>query len=289
MNESARAGTADPLDSQHIEAALAGPRLRGPVHVHASVASTNTVLLDLARAGAPEGTIVVTDEQTAGRGRLGRAWASPRGMGLWFTVLLRPPAPRDGEAGSSSLAVVAGLAVAGALREMTGTRPELKWPNDVLLGGRKVCGILAEASATSSAPAHPPVALGIGLGIGVNLRQREEDFPPELRASATSLALATGGEPPARAALLAAILRALETRYGVWLDRGIAPLVAEWDAAAAWQGREVEVVSGRETRRGVQLGLAPNGGLRLRESDGSESVVVAGETRLVQARPRRSP
>jgi BirA family biotin operon repressor/biotin-[acetyl-CoA-carboxylase] ligase len=153
--------------------------------------------------GAPEGAVAVTDEQTEGRGRLGRSWHAPAGTSLLFSLVLVPPVP----AGRlSELSLVAGAAVAEAIAAMTGLAPTIKHPNDVLIEGRKVAGVLAEAAAGR-----------VVLGIGINVSQSEYELPPEV--AATSLRLA-GVPGVSRSALLAAVLDRLEARYDSWLSGG---------------------------------------------------------------------
>jgi BirA family biotin operon repressor/biotin-[acetyl-CoA-carboxylase] ligase len=151
--------------------------------------------------GAPEGAVAVTDEQTEGRGRLGRSWHAPAGTSLLFSILLVPPVPAERLA---ELTLVAGEAVAEAIAAETGLAPTIKHPNDVLIGGRKVAGLLAEAAEGR-----------VVLGIGINVSQAEAELPPEV--AATSLRLA-GVADVDRSALLATVLERLEARYDVWIS-----------------------------------------------------------------------
>jgi BirA family biotin operon repressor/biotin-[acetyl-CoA-carboxylase] ligase len=184
------------LSLASVEPLLRG-RLGRPYRFVAECASTQREI----DANAAEGTTVATDHQTHGRGRLGRVWEAPPGTGLLFSVLLRPGAPM---ALWPELSLVAGDAVAAALREQTGVAAELGRPNDVLVGGRKVAGILAEATSGR-----------VRLGIGVNVNQTADELPAETPKTPTSLRAETGSEWP-RAPLLAAILLELEHRYDEW-------------------------------------------------------------------------
>ena len=161
-----------------------------------SLPSTNTELARLASEGEPEGVSVVADEQTAGRGRLQRAWSSPKGAGLYFSLLLRPTIPQNYW---PLITFMAAIAVGDALREAAALETDIKWPNDLLSGERKICGILAEAMDT-------PAGRAVILGIGINLTQSA--FPPELENVATSVAEASG-RPVEREQILAALLDAL--------------------------------------------------------------------------------
>jgi BirA family biotin operon repressor/biotin-[acetyl-CoA-carboxylase] ligase len=243
------------------------PHLRGSwrrIEWRAVLDSTQNLARDLARRGAPEGTVVVAESQTAGRGRLGRQWHSPPGCNLYCSIVLRPPlAP----AAVPALALVVGLAVADAVQEVTGGRATLKWPNDVLLAGRKVAGILTELDAEVERVHH------VIVGIGVNVNT--DDFPPELAAKATSLRLAAG-RPVARALFTAGLLAALEARYRRFLADGFAAMRSEWEACAALTGKEVRVTAPEGEVAGRVLGVDDDGALRLAGPHG-ELRVVAGE------------
>ena len=168
-----------------------------PLYRYHTVTSTNDVALRLAEEGAPEGTLVLADEQTEGRGRWGRSWHSPEGKGIWASLILRP----EGEVGGDLSSWIA-LGIARALREVAGVEAEVKFPNDVTVGGRKLAGVLVERSTGAYI-----------VGFGVNLLQRREDFPPELREVATSLFLETGKDWDVED-LLREILERIEEVYG---------------------------------------------------------------------------
>jgi BirA family biotin operon repressor/biotin-[acetyl-CoA-carboxylase] ligase len=199
------------------------------VHAFDEVSSTQTLLEKLARGGAAEGTVLTARHQREGRGRQGRLWWDAPGDALLFSALLRPSVPATRV---PQLSLVAGLAVAEALEASAGVPARLRWPNDVLIQGRKVCGILPDA-----------VSFGDGrvshvlLGIGINVNQLE--FPAELAAQATSLRLATGRRQDA-AELLIPVLAALERRYVEWLDGGFAVLRDPWRQRAASPGQNVD-------------------------------------------------
>jgi BirA family biotin operon repressor/biotin-[acetyl-CoA-carboxylase] ligase len=179
------------------------PRLRGRFgrpYRYAEICSSTQRLLD---EGDPEGTVAVAEEQTEGRGRLGRSWHAPAKTSLLFSVLLEPPVPPPR---LPELSVVAGRAVADAVRDVAAVDPTVKHPNDVLIGGRKVAGVLAESSEGR-----------VRLGIGVNANQSNDELPSGLDIPATSLRLETGGDVD-RAELLAAILAELERAYDAWVS-----------------------------------------------------------------------
>ena len=230
----------------------------------AELDSTQRLARELARAGAAEGTTVIAELQTAGRGRLGRRWHSPPGTNLYCSVVLRPAVAL---AAVPSLALVAGLAVADAVRQATGLSAMLKWPNDVQIAGRKVAGILMELDAEVER-VHVVIA---GIGVNVNL----ERFPAELAATATSLRLAAG-RPVARAAFTGGLLAALEGRYRRFLADGFAAMRSEWEACSALTGKEVRVTAPEGEVAGRVLGVDDDGALRLAGPRGDVRV-VAGE------------
>ena len=229
--------------------------------------STQRVARELGRAGVPEGTVVIAEAQTAGRGRLGRTWHSPRGVNLYCSIVLRPPLP---PAAVPQVALVAGVAVAAALAEIPGVGPRVKWPNDVLIDGRKVAGILTEMEAEVERVHH------VILGIGVNLNAPRAAFPPELRERATSLFLATGRRVD-RAAVTGRLLAALEARYGRFLEGGFEAVRAEWESYSCLTGTDVRVASAEGEMAGRVLGLDADGALMLARPDGTSTRIVAGE------------
>jgi BirA family biotin operon repressor/biotin-[acetyl-CoA-carboxylase] ligase len=257
------AGTPDRVGPAEL-----APHLRGgwrDVHWLARVDSTQRVARDLARSGAAEGTAVIAEEQTAGRGRLGRRWHSPAGENLYCSVVLRPPrAPAE----VPQVALVAGIAVAVAVEVATGRRPAIKWPNDVLLDGRKVAGILTEMESEIDRVHH------VIAGIGVNLNTRR--FPRELRDKASSLLLLTGRAVD-RARFAAGLLGALEARYGRYLTVGFPSVRTEWESYSSLTGTDVRVQGPGGEVAGRVLGLDDDGALRLRGADGRVVRVVAGE------------
>jgi BirA family biotin operon repressor/biotin-[acetyl-CoA-carboxylase] ligase len=178
------------------------PRLRGRFGRDYTFVERCESTQRLLREDAPEGAVAATDEQTHGRGRLGRTWLAPVGSSVLASIALRPDVPT---ANLAELSVVAGRACAAAIAELTGLEPQLKWPNDVLIGGRKVAGILAEARE-----GH------VVLGIGINVAQREDELPERAEHPATSLLLERGATVE-RAELLAALLDHLEREYDAWV------------------------------------------------------------------------
>jgi BirA family biotin operon repressor/biotin-[acetyl-CoA-carboxylase] ligase len=234
------------------------PLLRGrfgePYLWSEETASTQDVLRG---AGLHEGAVAVAEHQTAGRGREGRRWEDAAGRSLLVSVLLRP----RGGLPVQQLALVVGLAVADAVEAATGVAATLKWPNDVLLEGRKVAGVLLEATEDA-----------VVCGIGVNVNEAEDELPREPRGPAGSLRTATGREHD-RAALLADLLARVQRRYDEWLDLGLGLFLPELERRDALRGRRVTVGD----LSGTAAGIAPDGRLRVRSADGVETLVASGE------------
>jgi BirA family biotin operon repressor/biotin-[acetyl-CoA-carboxylase] ligase len=239
-----------------------------------SCPSTNDLATARGRDGAPEGLVVAADAQTGGRGRLGRAWHSPPGESLYFSILLRPA---RAAAELPPLTLLAGAAVARALAGL-GFAPRLKWPNDVLLAEagrtRKVAGILTETSSEGERVAQ------VVVGIGLNANAR--DFPPEIAERATSLRR-VAGHAFDRAAILAAVLEAFEPLYEDFRARGPAAAVGIWQSHAALGERWRVTAPGEPqlanltTIEGIALGVDPDGALRLRDDAGVVHRVFSGE------------
>ena len=238
-----------------------GP-LGATIHRLGGVASTQEEAARRAVAGAPEGAVVTATHQRAGRGRRGRQWLDAPGESLLMSVVLRPPIP-PGQA--PQLSLVAAVAVVDALAP-AGVSAAIRWPNDVMVGERKICGVLPEAATTAGgALAH------VILGIGLNLNQ--EDFPTPIQALATSARIVTGRVHVVEE-MLAAVLAALDRWYARFLREGPGGLHEAWLERAQSIGRRARAADGRE---GIAVGLATDGALLLR-TDGGETVrVFAGE------------
>lgn len=229
--------------------------------------STNDEVNARAAGGAPEGLVVVTDEQSKGRGRRGRSWHSPAGESLYFSMLLRPALPAHRVA---PVTLLAGAALANALREL-GFSPRLKWPNDVLLerpqGLRKVAGILAEMATEGGRVRH------VVLGVGINVNT--QSFPSELRDQATSLCESAGG-PIERRSVLTEFLRAFEPAYQAFVSAGPGPSLATWKEFGVL-GQTCWVETGAQRLEGIAESVDDSGALLMRTMDGRLVPVHAGE------------
>jgi BirA family transcriptional regulator, biotin operon repressor / biotin---[acetyl-CoA-carboxylase] ligase len=245
-------------------------RIGCAIHYMVEVSSTQDVARGLARDGAPEGTVVIAETQTAGRGRLGRQWHSPPGVNLYLTVILRPALSL---AEVPRLSLVAGVAAAEALETVAPGLVQLKWPNDVWLGGRKAGGIIAEA-VTHSDGRISCVLLGIGLNVNLGA----DEFPRELRQHATSVLVATG-KPCARAAVARELLSRLDNRYRETENRGFEAVRALFEKYSALTARRVTVIDGQKRQSGVARGIDAEGALLL-ETDRGMRRIVGGDVTL---------
>lgn len=270
-------GVPDRLYGEEIAARLETAWLARSFHWLEETDSTNRVAAELAGEGAPHGTTVVAEAQSAGRGRLGRSFFSPAGTNLYTSIVLRPTLTLPE---APTLILAAGLAVAEAVAEELGDpeRVAIKWPNDVLVDGRKSAGILMELSAEATRVDH------CILGIGVNLNAERESFPEEFRARATSLRSATG-RPVSRATFAARLYGRLEDVLDLHARDGFAGLRPRFDALFRMTGERVRVADlGGRTTEGVTIGISSDGALRLRTDDGAELRMLAGDVTILKDR-----
>jgi BirA family biotin operon repressor/biotin-[acetyl-CoA-carboxylase] ligase len=247
---------------QRLKGNLFGKR----IHHFFKTDSTNRVALELGHAGEPESAVVIAEEQTAGRGRAGRSWHSERAMGIYVTLLLRP---RLAPVQAPLLTMMAGLSVRSAVQAVTGLAVDLKWPNDLLIRGKKAGGILTEMHA------EPGQIRFVIVGIGLNVNQ--EKFPNELSSVATSLRIETG-KPQSRPELLVRLLREFESDYNRFLQEGVAGVVERFETISSYaKGKRVRVSNGAESYTGTTAGLGPEGLLHVRRDDGEMVTVIAGD------------
>ncbi len=264
------AGSPDRLLPAEIERHLGTVRFGRRLETFETIDSTNLRASQLAREGAPEGTLVVAERQTAGRGRLGRSWVSPPRVNLYASFVLRPRlAPAD----APQLALAAAVAVARALAPFAPGRVAIKWPNDCLLGGRKVAGILTEMDAEVDR------VRAVVLGIGVNLNAPARAFPSALRATATSVLLATGTAVD-RPRFVAALCSTLEDVYDRVVRDGFAALADEWESYSCLTGRRVTVDQAGRQSAGTVRGIDASGRLVLDGPSGEERI-MAGDVSIV--------
>jgi len=269
---------ADSFDLSGVTAALADTIFANKLHHLPSVGSTNQLAIESAHSGAPQGSVWVADEQTAGRGRSNHTWHSTIGDGLYVSVLLRPNLPL---ADALWISLATGLAVQSAITVVTGLAPDIRWPNDLLIQQRKCGGILVETAAIASPSDAPSMLRYAVIGIGINVNH--QDFPPELENVATSLRRESG-KPWPREQVLVEVLRALEHQTALLEaelrgDLDTPDILKRFSAASTWiQGKRVHVdEAGGYT--GVTDGLDPRGFLRVIAEDGTVRTVLSGGVR----------
>ncbi|MDE3074813.1 MAG: biotin--[acetyl-CoA-carboxylase] ligase [Chloroflexota bacterium] len=260
----------DGLTAADIQDGLRSKWLGRMAHCFQSVESTQDAARQLALGGQPEGDIVVAEEQVAGRGRMGREFFSPRG-GIWCSIILRPKLRPER---ISLLSLAAGLAAAEGVSQASGLQPVLKWPNDLLINERKVCGILIEMAAGQEVVHH----LIVGLGINVNLPAAA--FPPHLSSLATSLLIETG-HPVSRKLLLQRLLERLERRYEELSTGRSRELLEDWKAWPNTLGRNVRIQTAADQWEGRAEDLDRDGSLLVRLADGSARRAIAGDVHLL--------
>lgn len=256
----------DVLVPQLLRENLRGTIFGKRIHHFFKTDSTNSVALRLGQEDEPHGALVIAEEQTDGRGRAGRAWHSEKTSGIYVSVLLRPAlSPMQ----APLLTLLAGLAVRDAVAEQTGLSPDIRWPNDVLLNGKKFCGILTEMHA------EPDRVRYVVIGMGINVNQTR--LPAEIETTATSLHMETG-RAQSRLELLIRLLRQLDRYYNQFIREGAAPLLARFAQVSSFaQGKRVRISTATESFTGTTAGLEPNGLLRVAREDGRVEPVIAGD------------
>ncbi len=265
-------GVSDVYHLHAIDRLLSATPFAGQLHHFAQIGSTNSHAMEAGAAGAPHGSVYLADAQTGGRGRGAHTWASPAGSGLYVSVLLRPElAPGD----ALWLSLAAGLAAQNAVHAGSGFRPDLRWPNDLLAGGRKLGGILTEMQAEATRVRF------VVIGIGINVHQQR--FPAELAGSATSLALACPAVALSREALLVELLLRLHDEVQLLAAQPAAqaqhPLLERLEAHSTWLRGKRVLVEGQGELRGTTEGLDTRGFLRVRGDDGALRTVLSGGVR----------
>ena len=237
-----------------------------PVKFYDTLGSTNLQAKMEAENGAAEGTLIVADMQTAGRGRRGRTWSSPAGTNAYFTLVLKPGFAVEM---SSMVTLVMGLAVAEGIRKACGAKAEIKWPIDIVISGKKVCGMLAEMSVERAYIHY--IVMGAGINVG------KQDFPPEIAETATSL-WEECGRKVSRAELIVNVMEVFEECYAVFLREGnLSGLADRYSALLVNKDREVRVLDPKGEYRGIARGINDTGELLVELADGTEAAVYAGE------------
>ncbi len=262
----------DIINPHDVAALLAGTTIGAPLEYSDKTASTNVDAFRLAENGAIEGAVVLADAQTGGKGRRGRVWASPAGVNLYCSIVLRPAImPHE----APQLTFLSAVAAARAIELTTELTAEIKWPNDVLVSGKKVAGLLNEMSAETD---------GINfviLGIGINLNMTADQLPDDLRHPATSLFLESGVRVD-RSSFAGTMLRELGQLYADFLQHGFGPVREEWQRRCNAAGREVVVSdSGTECTGGRFIGIDSDGAMLLRSDDNKLHRITCGDVRVI--------
>lgn len=260
----------DNMTADKINLGLKTAFLGRNLHYFDSVESTQKIAYKLAYDNAEEGTVVIAEEQTAGRGRMDRKWHSPKYTGIWMSIILRPkiPIPK-----APQLTLITAVGVVQAIEEVTGLLPEIKWPNDILINGKKVTGILTELQAESDR------INSIIIGIGINVNTALEDFPEEIQALASSLAIEMGSKAD-REKLIRTILEKLEKLYLLYLEKGFFPIKLMWESYAVSIGKQITARTITGEIKGKAIGITEDGVLLVEDSAGTIHNIYSADIRI---------
>lgn len=248
----------DHVTANEIRLGLKTTILGQQIHYKETVDSTQKIAHRLGLENVPEGTVVIADEQVGGRGRLDRVWHSPKNTGVWMSIILRPniPVPK-----TPQLTLLTAVAVVQAIEDCTGLEAHIKWPNDILLNGKKVTGILTELQAEADR-VHSVI-----IGIGMNVNQTKMDFPEELQSIATSLSIEKE-EFLNRAEVIRAVFNRLENLYKLYLEKGFQPIKLLWESYAVSIGKIVTARTFSGSVTGRALGITDDGVLNIEDMNG---------------------
>lgn len=250
--------TPEKITADEIRLGLKTKFIGKNIHYEESVESTQKIAHRLAYEDVAEGTVIIAEEQKSGRGRMDRKWHSPKYTGIWMSIILRPniPLPK-----APQLTLLAAVAIVQAIEELTDLNPEIKWPNDILINGKKVTGILTELQAEADR------INSIIIGIGMNVNQLEEDFPVDLKRIATSLRIEQGKEI-SRAAMIREIFNKMEKLYLLYLADGFLPIKLLWESYAISVGKEITARTLMQTIVGKAQGITDEGVLIIVDKHG---------------------
>lgn len=248
----------DTLEPLAIQTGLKTKRIGQKIEYMESCSSTQIIAHQLAQEGTPDGTVVLTEAQTAGRGRMARKWDSAAGKGVWMSVILRPDVvPQK----APQFTLVAAVAVVRAIEEVTKLHPKIKWPNDILLNGKKCTGILTELQSDADG------IQALIIGIGLNINQDKEDFDPDVQNIATSLKMESG-ESVSRQKLVQSLLYYMEIYTQMYIEEGFGMLKILWESYSTTIGHPVRARMTNQTLEGIAEGITDDGVLQLRTADG---------------------
>jgi BirA family biotin operon repressor/biotin-[acetyl-CoA-carboxylase] ligase len=256
-----------PFQLQQVRDGLATQRLGTNLHYFSEIDSTNSYARGLAEQGAGEGEIIIAEAQTRGRGRLGRSWISPPFFNLYFSVILRPQLP---PIHAPQLTLMAAVALADTIASFIRTPPTIKWPNDILVGGKKLAGVLTESSCNSERIEF------VILGIGVNLNYPVASMPEVIRERATSIVSLTK-KNVSREAFMRRLIQDLDRCYGELEEVGFNSLATRWEAVFGLRGKKVRVEMAEQIMIGTAQGIDKDGALILEDERGERQRIVAGD------------
>lgn len=264
--------TPDKVDIGQLKQFLQTKRYGQHVHYYESVESTQLIAHELVRSGAPDGTVVIAEHQAAGRGRMMREWESSKGKGIWMTIIIRPDvAPHQ----APQFTLVTAVAVVHAMKALfKNFTPEIKWPNDILVNGKKTTGILTEMIAETDR------IQALLIGIGINVNQSLEDFPQELQSIATSISVEEG-EQVDRVHLVAKVLEYLEQYGDHYVKHGFPLIKSLWEESSATIGKQVKATTLREVIEGEAISITENGVLEIRQANGEIKGVYSADIEIM--------
>lgn len=262
--------TPERITADEIRLGLTTKFIGRNIHYEESVESTQRIAHRFASEDVPEGTVIIAEEQTSGKGRMNRKWHSPKYTGIWMSLILRPNIPLTK---APQLTLLTAVAIVQAIEEMTGLHPEIKWPNDILLDGKKITGILTELQAEADR-IH-----SIIIGMGINVNQKREDFPIELKETASSLFIEKG-EPISRAGLIRSIFKHFEKLYLLYLDQGFLPVKLLWEGYAISIGKNIKARTLTNVIEGKALGITDEGVLQLEDHTGTLHYIYSADIEL---------
>lgn len=239
------------------------------IHYYESTSSTQEIAHNLALEGAEEGTVVITEQQLKGRGRLGRQWESPKGTGIWMSLILRPNIPPHQ---APQLTLLSAVAIVQAVQKVTDIHCEIKWPNDILINGKKVVGILTELQAEADIIR----SIIVGIGINVNIKS----FPDELQHKATSLLIENNHQEVQRAELLQAIFQQFELLYDEYLKTGFQAIKLRWESYAVSLGKQITARTLSGEIHGLATGITDEGVLLIEDKDGKVHKVYSADIEI---------
>jgi len=257
------------MEPEKIKNGLQTDFIGREIHYFIELSSTNDLAKELAMKGAEEGTVIIAETQSHGRGRLGRRWISPRG-GIWFSTILRPQvSPKD----ALKLTLMTAVAVAKTIGNTFNLNAEIKWPNDVLIKGRKICGILTEMRAREN------IVDFVVIGVGINANVNVDTFPEYLKRSVTSLEKEMKRDIE-RERFLRALLEELERYYKIFERNGFDIILREWKSLSSLLGAYVEIAGFDERIEGLAIDVDQNGALMIKAKDGTIRKVMSGDATL---------